>query len=72
MRARASWKVFRLFMTNERMPAGGAANPAFGYHSCSKRCAQNTVMNFEVLDGLDWMKPESMGGEPEPITEYNP
>lgn len=28
--------------------------------------------DYEVLDELDWIKPESMGGEPEPDTEYNP
>lgn len=70
MRERASWKVFRSFMTNERMPAGGAADPAFGYHNCLKRRTQNAVMNLKSL--TDWMEPESMGGKPEPITEYNP
>ena len=28
--------------------------------------------DYEVLDELDWIKPESMGGAPEPDTEYNP
>ena len=27
---------------------------------------------FEITDGLNWIKPESLGGEPEPDTEYNP